>query len=136
MKITASVKKEEALRRMKALNMFKDAIRLYETKGVVMMSESLLGTLFFLDESIKKEVEYFEKSENALVYAVIHTPSSFGDLYSLLYVSDYEENWDYDNLYIKDGTPYAYVVNTDDPMLSETGIIGVVSRNGGLVRVS
>ena len=125
--------KAEAIKRMKKLRIIKDAIKQFEEEDIVMISEN--GFLYWLDDEQKKVVKEFEDEYDALVYIVIHSRTSFGELYSMMYVSKYEEEWSMDNDDLKEGYAVAYVKNLDDDWCSEIGSIVVQNRFGGLVRV-
>lgn len=125
-------KKAEAIKRMKKLDIIEDAIKQFEESGTVMMSEG--GILFELDDEQKRLVSEFELEHNALVYMVIHNLASFGELYSLLYVSNYPEEWEMDNEDLDYGLAMSYVMNLTDELCSEFGSIGIANRFGGIIR--
>ena len=134
--------KQEAIRRMRKLGIFKPAIQLFEKEGKVMVSEAA-GILWGLDEGsypeVEKEVKKFEEEHNALVYIVIKTRFKFDEsdtmtMYSFMYVSKHTEEWGMD---LKDiFAPCAYVYNETCPFCSEFGCIEIRQVNGGLVRIS
>lgn len=76
----------------------------------------------------------FEKENNGLVYHVIKSHTTIGLMYSLLYVSEYEEEWEMDMEDLGTGHALAYVVNKDMPDCSEFGTIGIEPSIGGLRR--
>lgn len=139
---TQEKKIAEAISRMKELDIIDDAIQQFKADGTVMRSEHLkfspetegFGGLYWLTDEEKQMVAKFEEEHNALVYMVVETQTSFGLHKALLYVSDYEEEWDTDNFEIKAGQIMAYVVNCDAPDCSEFGYIGIKSAGGGLIR--
>lgn len=133
MKVSIENKKQEAIERMKTLGIFSQTIRQFK-EGTVSYSEPT-GANYWLDEVQEKIVKEFEEEHNALVYFVIRSYTEFGKLDALLYVSDYEEEWEMDREDIKDGYALAYVYNYDVPYFSEFGNIVVKNRFGGLVRV-
>lgn len=136
MKVTREIKKTEAIKRMKALKLFAPCIKAFKDRDEVQFSE-ITGALyeFSSDTELTEKIREFEKENNALVYHVVHTPASFGDLYNFLYVSDYEEEWYIDNGRIPFGYVLAYVWNKTDEWCSESGDILVQPRFGGLVRI-
>ena len=79
-------------------------------------------------------VEKFEQENEALVYHVIHQFTNIGELFNLLYVSKYTEEWEADMDDIGIGEVLAYVVNKDMPDCSEFGTIGIEPINGGVRR--
>ena len=137
MSISREAKKAEAIKRMKVLDLYKPYINLFEQADEVFLSEMTGGVYEFSNNTeLVAKVKEFEEEHNALVYHVIHTLTQFGELYSFLYVSDYEEEWEMDNADIEDGYALAYVWNKDDEWCSEFGSIGVLGKFGGIVRTA
>ena len=134
MKVTIERKKQEALERMKLLNIYPNAIKEFRQENTVNMSEC--GFLYWLDDEQKKMVSEFEAEHNALVYHVIHNFTEFGELLTFFYVSDYEEEWKCDRADLKDGYACAYVKNLDEEAFSEFGSIAFKQQFGGLVRTA
>lgn len=134
MKNTREMKKQEAIKRMKALDIIDDAINQFENDDIVMVSEPPLGGLYWLNNEEKGMVAQFEKENDALVYMVVRAFTNFGRMDSLLYVSDYDEEWEMDNEDIADGIVMTYTVNHDIPEFSEFGSIAVKKMYGGLLR--
>ena len=126
--------KQEALERMKMLNLHGNIIKEFDKEGIVNLSENG-GFLYWLDSDQQAIVDEFEAEHDALVYHVIHDCTEIGELYSLLYVSKYEEEWEDDRNDLKDGYALVYVKNMDDDFCSEFGSIGVKPQYGGLVRM-
>lgn len=135
MKVSREAKKQEAIKRMKALDIIDNAIDQFENDDIVMVSEPPLGGLYWLNDEEKEMVRKFEEENNALVYMVVRAFTNFGKMDSLLFVSDYNEEWEMDNDAIVDGYVLSYTVNHDMPDCSEMGSIAVKSLFGGLVRV-
>ena len=135
-KVTREKKKEEAIKRMNMLGLFKPCINSFAKYDEVQLTEPNGGLYEFSDdEELNAKVKKFEEDYNALVYHVIHTYTQFGELYNFLFVSDYEEEWEYDIADLKDGYVIAYVWNKSDDWCSEMGSIVVRELFGGLVRV-
>ena len=135
MNVSMEIKKEESIKRMKDLGIFSQTIQQFKKDNLVSYSEPPMGANYWLDDEQKAIVDNFEKENNALVYFVIRSYTQFGKLDTLLFVSDYEEEWEMDNEDIKDGYAMAYVHNYDVPEFSEFGSVAVQERFGGLVRV-
>lgn len=127
--------KQEALERMRMLKLSDNVIREFEQEGIINMSENG-GFLYWLDSDQQAIVDDFETEHNAIVYHVIHSYTQFGEMYALLYVSDDEDEWDYDKDDIKCGCAIAYVKNVTDDWCSEFGSIGIKPQFGGLVRTA
>lgn len=135
-KVSRENKKAEAIKRMKALGLFKPCIKVFENHDEVQLTEPNGGLYEFSDDAeLNAKIKDFEAEYNALVYHVIHTYTQFGELYSFLFISDHEEEWEMDNEDVKDGYAIAYVWNKSDDWCSEMGSIVVQERFGGLVRV-
>jgi len=136
MKISREKKKEEAIKRMNVLGLFKPCIKSFEKYDELQLTEPTGGLYEFNDNAeLNAKVKEFEEEYDALVYHVIHTYTQFGELFNFLYVSDYEEEWEMDNADIAEGYVVAYVWNKSDDWMSEIGSIVVRERFGGLVRV-
>lgn len=129
--------REEAVRRMQMMGLMSNVIKDFK-QGRLNFSEGV-GFLYWIDESTENEllkrVRDFEKEHDAVVYHVIHNRTNFGELYSFLYVSQYDEEWEYDDEDIKAGYAVAYVENINYPDCSEFGSISFQPANGGLMRV-
>ena len=125
--------KQEAIERMKMLKIYSQAIKEFEKENVINVSEHG-GILFWLDDEQQEMVKKFEEKYNAVVYHVIHNYTEFGELYSLLYVSQHEQEWDYDKDDIKHDIALCYVVNKDEENFSEFGSIGIKPQFGGVIR--
>lgn len=137
MKISREIKKAEAINRMKELGLFAPCIKNFEKYDEVQMSEVTGGLYEFSSNAeLTAKVKEFEKEHDALVYHVIHTYTDFGEMYNFLCVTDYEEDWFWDNLSIKDGIVFCWVWNKDIEYFSEFGSIEVQNRFGGLVRTA
>lgn len=137
MNVSKENKKVEAIKRMKALDLYGPYIKAFEKKDEIFLSEMTGGVYEFHDDAeLNAKVKEFETEYNALVYHVIRTMTQFGELYSFLYISDYEEEWSSDNEDLADGYAYAYVWNKTDEWCSEFGSIGVRGKFGGIVRVA
>lgn len=126
--------KQEAIKRMKQLGLYTNAIREFEKDNVLSRSDN--GILFWLTDEEKRLVSKFEREYDIVVYHVIRNNTKFGMLLSLLYVSNDEDEWKMDQEDIQQRTPIAYVYNVNEPMFSEFGSIGVENRYGGLVRTA
>jgi hypothetical protein len=130
-----NIQKQEAIHRMKMLNLHGNVLREFEQEDRLNMSE-YGGFLYWLNSDQQAIVDEFEAAWNALVYHVIHSYTSIGEMLTLLYVSNYPEEWEYDRLDLAEGYPLAYVKNLDDPYLSEIGSVGIECRIGGLIRTA
>lgn len=129
--------KEVAIKCMQELDIYKPYIKKFEKDGTVTMFERFGG--FYIDEHQEPEllnkIKEFEEEYGALVYAVTHEMTEFGELYDFLIVSKYDEEWEDTLEDVKDGYAFAYVWNKTDDWCSEFGTIAVKSFGGGIARV-
>lgn len=130
--------KEKAIECMQQLNIYKPYINAFDKKGIVTLFERFGG--YYIDEDNEPEllnkIKEVEKEFGLIVYAVTHEIFEFGECYSFLYVSNYEEEWDYNLAEISDGYTCAYVWNKTFEYCSEFGTIGVKSFGGGIARTA
>lgn len=117
-------KKEEALKRMRKLNLFNPLIHEFEKYGTVHQSEPPHGACFSLTEEQKERVREFEERNDALVYHIIHEFTNFGELENFLFVSNYPDEWGLDHVDLRDDRALAYVYNVDGGF-GEMGSIGI-----------
>lgn len=140
MNVSREIKKVEAINRMKELGLFAPCIKAFKSRDEVQLSEQTGGLYeFSADRELTAKVQEFERKNNALVYHVIHTlmrlDGEVMDMYSFLYVSDYQEEWEMDQNDIKEGYALVYVWNKTIEYFSEFGSIAVKEKFGGLVRI-
>lgn len=135
MKVSREIKKEEAIKRMKAMGIIPDAVKQFKKEDIVMISEPPLGGLYYLNEEQKEMVKNFENEWNALVYLVVRSYTNIGIMDNIFYVSDHADEWEMDNDDISSNYALVYVVNHDMPDCSEFGTIAWKSVGGGVLRV-
>lgn len=137
MKATREQMKQEALARMKLLNLHPNVVNEFQNEDKLNYSEGTLGILYWATDEMKQIVEDFEKKTGYKVYHLIDNNSEeIGHMLTLLYVSTDMEEWTYDRRDIQDGCPLAYVENLTYPDCSEFGSVGVRPANGGVVRTA
>lgn len=129
--------KQEAVNRLKKLGVMNTVIEDFEN-GILNVSEQGLipGALYHLNDSEKEMVRKIEEEYDGLVYHCIRCNTNFGRLFNMLWVSKYEEEWEYENTNIEESIVFAYVENLSDSICSEFGSIMVAGINGGLIRIS
>lgn len=135
MNISMEVKKAEAVDRLRRMDIIEDAIIQFYEDDTVMVSKNPYGFLDELSDEQKELVKEFEAEYNGLVYLVNRCNTEFGELLSLFYVSDHEEEWDMDNEDIESGYAMVYCINIDCPDFSEFGSIAFRPVNGGVKRI-
>ena len=84
MNVTREEKKTEALARMKLWGIYAPIRKQFEKEDLVSESAPPLGACYWLDETQRKRVAEFEEKNNALVYHVIHSYTSLGEMESYL----------------------------------------------------
>lgn len=132
--------KAEAIARMRALGLMPQVIKDFDKSGVIYYSERqnafFNATLYWVSNSptMTESVREFEDKHNALVYHCQLTHTEFGDMVSMLFVSEREEEWPMDRADIGDDMAFAWVENRDCPEFSEFGKIGIRPSMGGIAR--
>lgn len=129
--------KEVAIQCMKSLDIYKPYIKQFEKNGTVTLFERFGG--YYIDKDNEPElfdrIKEFEEDTGSLVYAVTHEMFWFGECYSFLIVSKYEEEWETTLEEVADGYAFSYVWNKSDEICSEFGTVGIKSFGGGIARV-
>lgn len=129
--------KEVAISAMKSLDIYKPYIKKFEKDGTVTLFEGFGG--YYIDEyqepELLKKIRAFEEETGSLVYAVTHNIFEFGECYSFLIISKYEEEWSMTLEEVKDGYAFSYVWNKTDDYCSEFGTIALKSFGGGIARI-
>ena len=129
--------KEVAIKCLQELGIYKPYIKKFEKDGTITLFERFGG--YYIDEAqepeLLKKIREFEEETGSLVYAVTHNMFEFGECYSFLIISKYEEEWSMTLEEVKDGYAFSYVWNKTDEYCSEFGTITVRSFGGGIARV-
>lgn len=126
---------KEALKRMNMLKLSSHCISAFRN-GEVWESEGL-GALYELNDKEKEILKEFnQNNQECLVYHIIHNKFEFGECYTILFVSNYEEEWEQDKEDINNNIAFVYVKNIDYEDCSEFGTIALRSSFGGLIRIS
>lgn len=140
------LQKKEALDRLKILHKefqtMDSIVKEYEKDNTIFYSEyqneTFQGILYWIsnNEEFECAIKEFEEQNNALVYHAVLTPLTYGRTLTLLYVSQYQEEWKKDREELIEGLPLAYVINLDDENMSEFGGIQIIGVNGGISRIA
>ena len=136
MNITREEKKIKAVELLKKLDIYRPYIKGLQKEDNVCFFENYGGYWAWQEPDLMKKVKELEEEHNCLVYAITHEYTSIGEMYSILIITDYEEEWD--TLLEKYGNQYyafAYVWNKDDDDCSEFGTIALSSFGGGIRRI-
>ena len=130
--------KEVAIECMKNLDIYKPYINKFKKDGTITLFERFAG--FYIDEynepELLKEIKKFEDEYECIVYAVTHEFFEFGECYSFLCISKYEEEWARTLKDTRMGLAWSYVWNKSAEWCSEFGTIGIASLGGGIARMS
>jgi hypothetical protein len=136
MNTTKEERKQKAIEYMKKLGIYKPYISGFEEKNYVCYFEGFGGFWTWQDEKLSAKIKEIEEKYDCTVYAVTHEITEFGEIYDLLVVTDYKEEWD-DLLYNNHSYNYAfaYCWNKTDNFCSEFGTIALQSFGGGIRRI-
>ena len=127
--------KEEALSRL----------RLLEIDGIAIDNFDKIGKITCFDwpynkkpipEEVLQKAKETEKKYGITFYIATFNETMFFDMYSFLYVSSNESDWELDKEELRHGQTYAWVYNVAHPEMSEIGSIQISSKNGALIRIS
>lgn len=133
--MTREDKKTEAIKRMKLLKLHDNVIEEFQEEDKLNVSEGS-GFLYWASDAQQEMARKFEAENNAVVYHILHNIVCGDEHLAFLYVSDYEDEWEYDREDLKSGYPLAYVKNLSCDFCSEFGSIGVEPSFGGLKRTA
>lgn len=137
MNTTKEQRKEQAVKYMQQLGIYKPYIKGFNENDQVCFYENFGGYWAYQEEGLIEKVREIEEKFNCTVYAITHEYTDFGECYDFLLVTDYVEEWEM-SLTKEQSTFYAfaYVWNKSDDWCSEFGTIGVKSFGGGIKRVA
>lgn len=115
--------KEVAVQIMKNMIKYKPIITAFEKSNTVMYSDGPLGASYDAASNydLMAAIERVEKEYGCLVFHATHTLTNFGDLYELLVVSKYEEEWQDEVEASLEGRCFCWVENISDSWCSEFG---------------
>jgi len=137
MNTTLEERKHKAIEYMEKLKIYKPYIKDYIDNNEIYYFEKYAGYPTWELRQLEEKIKEIEKKHNCTVYAVTHEFTGFGELYDLLIITDYKEEWD--DLLFKSNNKYfafSYVWNKTDNSLSEFGTIGLCSFAGGIIRIA
>lgn len=126
--------KEKAIECLEELDVYNYA---FIRSGKVPVFDSFRARNVLMYEDLPEKIAEIEKRFGCFVYAVTHEFFSFGECYSMLVVSKYEEDWTHTlncigrNVY----SAFAYVWNKSHEECSEFGFVTIVSCFEVIVRI-
>ena len=128
--------KAKAIELMKQIGIYKPYIDGFEKEDQVCFFEQFAGFWVYQEPDIEAKMKQLEKEYECRVYAITHELTQFGECYSFLIVTAYEEEWDRSVVSEKNNHyAFAYVWNKDDDWCSEFGTVTVQSFGGGIKRI-
>ena len=128
--------KAKAVEIMKRMDIYKPYIEGFEKEDKVCFFEQFGGYWVYQEPEIEAKMKELEEQYGCTVYAITHEFTQFGECYSFLLVSKYEEEWDRCVVSEKNNHyAFAYVWNKDDDWCSEFGTVVVKSFGGGIKRI-
>ena len=128
--------KAKAIEIMKQMDIYKPYIEGFKNEGKVCFFEQFGGFWVYQEPEVEAKMKELEKEYGCTVYAITHEFTQFGECYSFLLVSKYEEEWDRCVVSEKNNHyAFAYVWNKDDDWCSELGTVVVKSFGGGIKRI-
>lgn len=130
--------KEQAVEWLREFDVCDKFLKQFIENGQVTVFHSNIGRdISEYHSEVQQKIKELEDDHGCLVYAVIHNRFSFGECFSFLIVSKYEEDWDISVQFldINRYRAFSYVWNKTDDSLSEFGSIIVDAFYGCLQRV-
>ena len=125
--------KVEAVKRMKQLKISDEAITAFESENKLLCSYYVLQKE--VPSEILKGIQDWEKKFGCIAYHVIYSKLYGYEIYNALSVSNYIEDWDYENALIADNRSMAYTINITKPDYSESGSLVLENHRGFLRRI-
>ena len=128
--------KEKAIEIMKQMDIYKPYIEGFEKDDKVCFFEQFGGFWVYQEPEVEAKMKELEKEYGCKIYAITHEYTQFGECYSFLLVSKYEEEWEMCAVSDKNKHyAFAYVWNKTDDWCSEFGTVAVQSYGGGIKRI-
>lgn len=141
-----TLQKKEAIERLKILHekyeLLENVITEFEKEDTLYYSEYknkvFSAVLYWVSnrEDLTELVKKVEEEKEILVYHAILTPTIYGTYFSLLYVSQNQEEWEEEKMYLKESITSAYSINLSDIEMAEFGDIQITGAMGGIRQIS
>ena len=129
-------RKEQAVKYLKQLDIFKPYIDGFEKENQVCVFERYAGFWVYQYPEIQAKMNAIENQFKCTVYAITHEFTQFGECYSFLIVTNYKHEWKTLLRSKKnEHSAFAYVWNKTDDWCSEFGSVLVQSGFGGITRI-
>lgn len=133
-RITREEKMAEAIRRMEVMGITETGRQRFLEDGLIpcfITGDHLSGA--FYNPVPHDRILRLEKEHNMLIYCIFISFTEFGTLEAYAFVSDYKEEWEGDNLDLKDGYVLTWVENLTYPECSEFGSIAIEKQPSGAI---
>lgn len=130
--------KQKAIECMRELQILPAYINKFKYHGTITKFEAFGGYYMDEDDEITKQIRKLEQEHGFLCYAVTHEFTEFGELYDLLIVSKYPEDWDHSVWKDKCSNrsiAFCYVLNKSCDWCSEFGDVAFVCLGDGIQRI-
>lgn len=115
---------KEAITRMKLLNFDDNIIEELKNNAIYIQENSSLRLPTPQERALIDEVA--DRESIGLIYYVIHQFTNIGELYSMLFVSNFEEDWEIERKDCERKEDISsFVYNVTQPDFSEMGYIGI-----------
>ncbi len=124
--------KQEAISRMQRLELDEFVIEDFKN-GKLSLSDH--NRITDVPEDILKQIKEWENKFHNLVYHVVHG-DFMCETYECLFVSNYKEDWDYENSIMDDNWVMSHSINISIPAYTESGSVKVKNNNGILQRIN
>lgn len=134
--LTKEQQKQNAIHNLKKIGCYKPYIKAY-IDGTITMYEGFGG--YYIDnKELMNQIQEIEDRYDGTVYAVIHSFTGFGELYTMLWTTGYEGDAEYD---VEDCghnqfACMSYVWNKTYDDCSEFGTVIIKPALGGLLRLN
>ena len=137
MNTTKEQRKEQAVKLMEQLDIYKPYINGFKQSDKVCFFENFGGFWVYQEPAIEKKMKDIEEKYNCTVYAITHELTKFGELYDFLLVTNEKGEWKtlVEKAQGNEYYAFAYCYNKDDDWCSEFGTIIVKSFGGGIKRI-
>ncbi|MDY6367098.1 MAG: hypothetical protein SPL13_01070 [Clostridia bacterium] len=137
MNTTKEQRKEQAVKLLKELDIFKPYVKGFEKDDSVCFYENFGGFWAYQEPELQQKIQEVEQEHNCTVYAITHELTEFGELYDFLLVTNEKREWKtlVEKAQGNEYYAFAYCWNKDDDFCSEFGTIIVKSFGGGIKRI-
>lgn len=140
-----NLQKQQAIERLEILEkeylLHENVLAEFKESETIYYSENIggvyAGILYWLDnkEEYVKQVKKIEKETQIFVYHCILNHTLDGDLLTMLYVSKYKNEWEFEKSELISGCIDVYACNLNREIDSEFGSTQITGVNGGLDRM-